>query len=358
MEALTSTELHTLVRTARQGSAPAPALLLARAARAQRAAFEGPVRAAAGASVDLLELSPLSGEAVRDLVRDLIGVPPKAGLLDVVNRAHGNPRLIVKPVEGLVEEGRIGPGGELLRLTPRRLPSRVRAAIDDHLRHLSEESVRLLRVGTILGRTFSLSQATAMLGTGTAALLPALDETVATGLLVFADDGVRFQQPLVWRAVYESIPEGVRAPAPRGAGARDPARRARPRPRRTGPPGNDAGAVRHGDAEQCDHDGSGPHPAADRPHRVGRPARAQRSRPAAPGARGDGARTPDDRLPRQVLVFRLWVSVAGALKGPADDGSRGQLRNSPFVIGSGAPVELRPEGKTRRHPSIAPAGGL
>ncbi|MCZ9338921.1 hypothetical protein NGM37_14170, partial [Streptomyces sp. TRM76130] len=50
-----------------------------------------------------------------------------------------------------------------------------------------------------------------MLGTGTAALLPALDETVSAGLLTFAEDGVSFQQSLVWRSVYESIPATVRA---------------------------------------------------------------------------------------------------------------------------------------------------
>ncbi|GHE95997.1 helix-turn-helix transcriptional regulator [Streptomyces fumanus] len=203
--ALTAGELHTLLRTVRQEPAPSPTLLLARAATAQAVPC-----AAAGARVDVLELSPLTGGAVRGLVRDLIGVPPTAGLLDVVNCAHGNPRLIVELVEGLAEEGRIGPGGELIRLTPRQLPARVRAAVDEHLRQLSKESVQLLRVGTILGRTFPLSQAAAMLGTGTAALLPALDETVAAGLLTFADDGVSFQQPLVWRSVYESIPAAVR----------------------------------------------------------------------------------------------------------------------------------------------------
>ncbi|MCZ9336156.1 hypothetical protein NGM37_00020, partial [Streptomyces sp. TRM76130] len=69
-------------------------------------------------------------------------------------------------VAGLAEEGRIGPEGELIRLTPRQLPARVRAAVDEHLRQVSKESVQLLRVGTILGRTFPLSQAAAMLGTG------------------------------------------------------------------------------------------------------------------------------------------------------------------------------------------------
>ncbi|MEU7099397.1 LuxR C-terminal-related transcriptional regulator [Streptomyces longwoodensis] len=204
--ALTASELQTLLRTIRQDPASSPTLLLAHAATAQTTPC-----GAADAQVVTLELSPLTGGAVHGLVRDLIGVPPRSGLLDVVNCAHGNPRLIVELVTGLAEEGRIGPEGELIRLTPRQLPARVRAAVDEHLRQLSKDSVQLLRVGTVLGRTFPLSQAAAMLGTGTAALLPALDETVAAGLLTLADDGVSFQQPLVWRAVYESIPAAVRA---------------------------------------------------------------------------------------------------------------------------------------------------
>ena len=226
---LTAGDLRTVLATVRQDPAPSPTLLLARSATAQAP----PPSAVAGVGVDLLELSPLTAGAVRDLVRDLIEVEPKPGLLDVVTCAHGNPRLIVELVEGLAEDGRIGPEGELLRLTPRQLPARVRAAIDDHLRPLSRESVQLLRVGTILGRTFSLSQAAALLGTGTAALLPALDETVAAGLLTFADDGVCFRHALVRRAVYESIPAAVRA------ALRQEAQRY----------GDQAGAPEHGPAE-------------------------------------------------------------------------------------------------------------
>ncbi|MFJ1598205.1 LuxR C-terminal-related transcriptional regulator [Streptomyces sp. NPDC088261] len=211
VETLTAAELNALVRFTRRDLPVAPALLLARDAKTQRASFEQPLQAAGGAPVDRLELDPLAGGAVRGLVRDLIGVPPQAGLLDVVNCANGNPRLIVELVEGLTEEGRIGPEGELLRLTPGRLPIRVQGLIQDQLRQLSRESVQLLRVGTILGRTFPLSGAAVMLGTGTAGLLSALEETAAAGLLTLADDGVSFQHPLVRRAVYESIPEGVRA---------------------------------------------------------------------------------------------------------------------------------------------------
>ncbi|WP_331764705.1 LuxR family transcriptional regulator [Streptomyces anthocyanicus] len=217
VEAVTTHELRHLIHTARQVCSPASALLLARAAKAPGTPFEQPLLASPDAPVDRLELAPLTGAAVHDLVRDLIGAPPKAGLLDVVNCANGNPRLIVELVEGLAEEGRIGPAGDLIRLTPRRLPLRVRAAIDDRLRQLSKESVQLLRVGTILGRTFPLSRAATMLGTSTAVLLTALDETMATGLLTLTDDGVSFQQPLIWRAVYESIPAGVRAALDREA---------------------------------------------------------------------------------------------------------------------------------------------
>ncbi|MFF4755419.1 LuxR C-terminal-related transcriptional regulator [Streptomyces sp. NPDC002514] len=258
VEAVTAAEIHHLIHTARQVSAPAPALLLARAAKAPGTPFGQPVRAAPGAPVDRLELAPLTSVAVRDLVRDLIGVPPKAGLLDVVNCANGNPRLIVELVEGLAEEGRIGPAGDLIRLTPRQLPLRVRVLTDDHLRQLSKESVQLLRVGTILGRTFPLSQAAAMLSTSTAVLLTALDETMATGLLTLADDEVSFQHPLIWRAVYESIPQGVRAALHREARqhARGPAtpahdpvapgRRARTQEPYTGTPSgvSTTGAVR------------------------------------------------------------------------------------------------------------------
>ncbi|MCZ9339093.1 hypothetical protein NGM37_15045, partial [Streptomyces sp. TRM76130] len=71
MAALTASELHTLLCTAQQDHAPSPTLLLARAATAQTTPCT-----VAGARVDVLELSPLTGGAVQGLVRDLIGVPP------------------------------------------------------------------------------------------------------------------------------------------------------------------------------------------------------------------------------------------------------------------------------------------
>ncbi|MPY63368.1 helix-turn-helix transcriptional regulator [Streptomyces spongiae] len=211
VETVPAGELHHLVGSSRADAAPwsSPTLLLARGANAPGLGLEQ-LYEAHSAPVDRLELAPLPSEAVRSLVRDLIGVDPREGLLDVANCAGGNPRLVVQLVRGLLEEGRVGPEGELVRLTPGQLPLRVRTAVDARLRLLSKESVQLLRVGTILGRTFQLPQAAAMLGTSAAALLSALDEPLAAGILAFTDEGLSFQQPLVWRGIYETIPESVR----------------------------------------------------------------------------------------------------------------------------------------------------
>ncbi|MER8031731.1 LuxR C-terminal-related transcriptional regulator [Streptomyces bauhiniae] len=199
-------ELHGLFGAGHRQTA---SLLLARGTKGPGAGLEQ-LDEVTPAPVERLQLAPLDSDAVRRLVRDLIGVEPSAGLLDAANCAGGNPRLVVQLVRGLMEEDRIGPMGELVRLTPRRLPLRVGAEVDARLKLLSKESVQLVRVGTVLGRTFPLQQAVAMLGTSAAALLSAVDETVATGMLAFTDGGLSFEQPLVWRAVYETIPESVR----------------------------------------------------------------------------------------------------------------------------------------------------
>ncbi|RSS92345.1 LuxR family transcriptional regulator [Streptomyces sp. WAC05292] len=205
--------LFDLIRSTGRAARPPVPVLLARSAStggldpAAEASWEG----AGGPPAAGLELAPLDGEAVRELVADLLAVAPQPALLDVAACANGNPRLIVELLEGLREEGRISPDGELVRVTPGRLPARVQAAVAGLLRQLSRESAQLLRVGTVLGRTFQLSQAAAMLGTSTAALLPALDETLTTGVLRLTDEGVTFQQPLLWRAVFEAIPPSVRS---------------------------------------------------------------------------------------------------------------------------------------------------
>ncbi|CAL9639728.1 hypothetical protein SUDANB120_06306 (plasmid) [Streptomyces sp. enrichment culture] len=205
--------LFDLLRSTGPAARPPVPVLLARSASTGGLdpAGESSWEDAGGPPIAGLELAPLEEEAVRKLVADLLAVAPQQAVLDVAACANGNPRLIVELLEGLREEGRIGPDGELVRLTPGRLPSRVQAAVAGLLRRLSRESAQLLRVGTVLGRTFQLSQAAAMLGTGTAALLPALDETLAAGVLRLTDEGVTFQQPLLWRAVFEAIPPSVRS---------------------------------------------------------------------------------------------------------------------------------------------------
>lgn len=208
--------LLALVRRERHASAPQVSVLLARSATAagtDPAGFAAWEEAGAqeGVPHSVLRLEPLGDGAVRELVGGRLGVAPRPALLDVIACANGNPRLIVEFLQGLREEGRIGPDGDLLRLTPGQLPDRVRAAVGDLLRNMSPESVQLLRVGTLLGRTFQLSQAVAMLNTSTAALLPALEETLAMGVLRLSEDGVLFEHPVLWRAVYEAIPVGVRA---------------------------------------------------------------------------------------------------------------------------------------------------
>ncbi|MCY0938204.1 helix-turn-helix transcriptional regulator [Streptomyces sp. H34-S4] len=208
--------LLSLVREQRPPSARPVSVLLARSAGsagADRSGFPSweDARSEQGVTRTCLELEPLGEAAVRELVGGQLGVAPQPALLDVMACANGNPRLIVEFLEGLREEGRIGPDGDLVRLTPGRLPDRVRATVAGLLRDMSPESVQLLRVGTLLGRTFQLSQAVAMLNTSTAALLPALEETLAMGVLRLAEDGVTFEHPLLWRAVYEAIPTGVRS---------------------------------------------------------------------------------------------------------------------------------------------------
>lgn len=193
----------------RPGGSPPVGLLLARGAKAQQGARRPMADELCGGG-SALALGSLRDEEVHQLVSELIEVPPLPGLWDVVQCASGNPRLVVDLVEGLLEEGRID-NGDLVPVTPGRLPARVRGAIDRYIRCLHPDSLNLLQVGTVLGRTFQLWETATMLGTTTSALLPILDQTLSMGILAFTDEGLSFQHPVVLRAVYESIPEQVRA---------------------------------------------------------------------------------------------------------------------------------------------------
>jgi DNA-binding CsgD family transcriptional regulator len=153
-----------------------------------------------------VRLAPLGPDAVAALLAGTFGAPPDPGLLGLAAEAAGNPSLLTELASGLREDGAV----ELIQgqatLTSDMLPGRIRRLARRRLDGLSEQARNLLVTVAVLGPSFRLADAAEMLGAPPAMLLPAIEETMAAGIITADDYTFSFRHQLLRRAAVESIP--------------------------------------------------------------------------------------------------------------------------------------------------------
>ncbi|MCP2013201.1 DNA-binding SARP family transcriptional activator [Deinococcus sp. HSC-46F16] len=152
----------------------------------------------------LLELEPLSVEALAELLEELdLPTPPAGDLAGALHRyTGGNPLFVLETVRHLLGTG------ELARGLPEHLPppGRVRPIIARRLEHLPQGAARLAQVAAVAGEDFSLDLAGRVLGTDPLDLAPVLGRLEQDGLL----RGERFAHDLLRDGVLASLPGPVR----------------------------------------------------------------------------------------------------------------------------------------------------
>ncbi|MFI9011985.1 LuxR C-terminal-related transcriptional regulator [Actinosynnema sp. NPDC053489] len=168
------------------------------------------VRAAVRERGEVVALGPLDDEAVERMLADLVDAVPHPDLTRLTTGAGGNPRLVAELVAGLREEGRLDVTDGVARPRGGWLPHRVGAAARRQVDARSPRAAQVLRVAAVLGRSFLLRDVAAMMDETTGALLPAVDEVLASGLVSCVDERLEFGSQLVWRAVVDSMPASVR----------------------------------------------------------------------------------------------------------------------------------------------------
>ncbi|TYK44100.1 LuxR C-terminal-related transcriptional regulator [Actinomadura decatromicini] len=158
----------------------------------------------------LVQLRPLSGEAVSDLATAALGARPDPDLLVLADRAGGNPLLLLELMNGLRDEGGVTISRGRAHLVTPRLPERVRIAVQDQLDDLDPAARRLLEVAAMLGAAFHPLVAADLLGFTPAELLPDLEAILATGLLTVHEDALAFRHDVVRESIIANIPGPVR----------------------------------------------------------------------------------------------------------------------------------------------------
>ncbi|HEY2437442.1 MAG TPA: AAA family ATPase, partial [Solirubrobacteraceae bacterium] len=176
----------------------------------------GPLRSAveylAGEGAARLALEPLSKAAVAQVVRDLLQADPDETVVRMAGDAGGNPFLLVELLEGLRQEGLVRVESDGATLTDHRLPERVRSSMRERLGRMSESARQLATVAGSLGRTFSVSELSEMVGTPPGSLLTPVEQLIEAGIVRERGDELGFQHDLIREAV-----RGACAPSTRRA---------------------------------------------------------------------------------------------------------------------------------------------
>ncbi|MET9633965.1 BTAD domain-containing putative transcriptional regulator [Lentzea sp. NPDC006480] len=163
---------------------------------------------------EMIRLGPLPDETAAELINDLTGAArtgPK--LRKVITLCGGNPYYLKEFVEELLRENAIGvqdATAELIGTAPVRMPQPLCAAIKRRLGALSSNTVEMLRQAALLGPEFSVRDATLMTGRPAGDLVVAIEEAMASGLLVSTGTELAFQHPVVRQGLCDSMPLAVR----------------------------------------------------------------------------------------------------------------------------------------------------
>jgi hypothetical protein len=157
-----------------------------------------------------LHLNPLDAEAAAAMTADLLGTVPDNAVADLLAKAGGNPFYIAELLRStsktIAPPADIDPGPS----SPAPLPASLRSAVAAHLRSLPERAQDLLKVASVLGREFTVSELAAMTGQPASQLMPPLEQALTAEVVTEQADRLAFRHDLVREAVYQDVPVPLR----------------------------------------------------------------------------------------------------------------------------------------------------
>jgi DNA-binding CsgD family transcriptional regulator len=165
-----------------------------------------------------LTLSALAANDVARLVEGLLAAPPGPRLLSEVAGGGGNPLYVTELVQSLIDEGDLDWARGSVEMRGSELPRTLRLTILRRLGFLPEATLELLHVAAVLGRSFSLTELSTVLGQSTFELLPDVQEAVRAGVLGTTGDRLAFRHDLLREVVYQDLPLPMRVALHRVAG--------------------------------------------------------------------------------------------------------------------------------------------
>src|SRR5258708_22443246 len=168
------------------------------------------MRILADAGAEVIQLGPLSHEAVAQIAVDILGAEPDPDLLQRADRVQGNPFLVVEFLRGLQDDNIVSIEDGRAVLIEDRLPHRVSDSMRGRLARMSPEADRVATFASALGQRFSLHDLEAMTAIPLAELLEPIHELIRSDILSASGNYLSFRHELIREAVRGSILAPVR----------------------------------------------------------------------------------------------------------------------------------------------------
>lgn len=164
----------------------------------------------AGSSPIRVVLDSLPDAAVTALVASTAGLPPGPVLANRIAGAAGNPLYVIELLKALEDSGELQARGGLVDVTDPGLPAPLRATVLARLSSLSGEAVESLRLASLLGREFTLTDLAAVTGRSVVQVASALRGALDAGVLSGTGDTLSFRHDLIRDAVYDDLAPPIR----------------------------------------------------------------------------------------------------------------------------------------------------
>lgn len=165
-----------------------------------------------------LKLQPLEAEAVTSLAEDVVSARLGSRLRKQVAGAGGSPLFVIEILESLQREDAIKLSAGVAEVGEISVPPSLRLTILRRLSFLSDQTLELLKIASVLGSSFSLGDLGVVTERSTFELLSSLSEAFRNEVLTSEEDRLAFRHDLVWEAIYSEIPMPIRRELHREAG--------------------------------------------------------------------------------------------------------------------------------------------
>jgi DNA-binding CsgD family transcriptional regulator len=164
---------------------------------------------------DVVELGPLPGAHVAELVGGLVGGRPSQHLAEVMGHAGGNPLYARELADGLVRDRQVAVAGGVAEIVeasaPVRVPDSLDAAIAERLAELPEDAVAVLQWAAVLGTEFSVTDLQVVSDRSAGDLMGMIGTAIGAGVLADAGARLAFRHGLIRQVLYEGLPAAMRA---------------------------------------------------------------------------------------------------------------------------------------------------